>query len=110
MFIEPAVLHGDDGLSHDRGDLRQGNLDAVLFVEGCDHRPVGSQDARALRQGWSGQLRGQGFIALDRGARGHADPADEGQGTQRHQPARHRADDDEQHEFDERGRHSSVSR
>ena len=59
MLIETAVLDGDLGLSHDRGDLGERHDDAVLVVRGGDQRAVAGQDAGLLGQRVLGELAGQ---------------------------------------------------
>src|SRR3954452_18052638 len=50
MVEEPRILDRDDRALHDRRDLRQGHVDAVLREEGLDRRAVGGYEATALRR------------------------------------------------------------
>ena len=90
VVVEAAVLDGHDRLTHHGRDGRQRNLDAVLHVNGGEHRAVSGQDARALRQRRGRELVGERFVVLDGASRGDADATDEGQcRSSGHEPRNH---------------------
>ena len=69
MVEEARVLHGDDGLAHDRRDGGERHLDAVLVVDRRHDRAVRGQDHGALGQVGRIELRRQRLEAVDRATR-----------------------------------------
>ena len=72
VFKEPGVLDRHDGLAHHWGDALEWNFNAVLVVQRCQQRAVGSQDDRTLGQRRGAQRRRQGFELGHHIARDHA--------------------------------------
>ena len=75
VFVEPAVLDRDDRLAHDRGDLRERHLDAILVVERGQFGAVGGEDHRSLRQRGRDEVGGERLEPAVGGA--YAQPAHE---------------------------------
>jgi hypothetical protein len=69
VLVEPLVLDRDDGLLHDRRDLRERDDDAVLVVERRQLRAVRRQDHRLLRQRREVEVRRQVVERLGRQVR-----------------------------------------
>ncbi len=108
VVVEAPVLDGDDRLAHHERHCGQRYLDAVLLVDGRDHRAVRREDARPLRERRRDELRGQRLVVLDRRAGRDARSAHERQGRSRHHHAGHDAHEQEEPQAGERGDHRGL--
>ena len=87
VLVEAVVLDGDDRLAHDRRDLGQRDVHAVLVVEGGQHRAVAAQQAGALGQRLGGEVRGDLVHAVRDRARRQPGDGRERDGQAGHQHA-----------------------
>jgi len=80
VLVEPGVLDVHDGLTHRRRHLCQGDVDAVLEVEGRDEVALGVEDAGLLRQLGDLEVSRQGLERLHARACDERAAPDDGQG------------------------------
>ena len=104
VVVVPRVLDGEDGPLHHRGDLLEGDLDAVLVVERGDHGAVGGEEPAALRQRRVLEVAVHVLESVGRRLGGEAQDAGERDRETGHEGAGQSTDDDEHHDV----RHKSA--